>query len=214
MTKAKIRPVRPGTAGDDSGFSDRFWHGWRGGGDEYQHYMGWVRTAVWIFIGVIGIMFASLMLIYIARLSQKPVAQFEPPKLLWVSTAILLLSSATCQWALKSIRRNNLRGLRYGLTLTLALGTNFLIVQLLCWKQLHDLGITAQQHLFSGLFYLFTGLHGIHLFGGMLFMGFVWYQAMHNVYTSKRHLGVEMGTLYWHSMDVLWLALFGLIMFT
>jgi cytochrome c oxidase subunit 3 len=214
MMKTKLRPFRRGTAGDDSDFSDRFWHGWRGGGDEYQHYMSWVRFGVWVFIGVIGIMFASLMLVYIARLSQKPVAQFEPPKLLWISTTLLLLSSVTCQWALHSIRRGNLQGLRYGLTITLALGINFLLMQLLSWKQLHDLGITAQQHLFSGLFYLFTGLHGIHLLGGMLFMMFVWYQAMQNVYTPKRHLGVEMGTLYWHSMDVLWLALFGLIMFT
>ncbi|MCW5935458.1 MAG: heme-copper oxidase subunit III [Fimbriimonadia bacterium] len=207
MTKMKARPVRSGNIGNYIDNSDKFWRGWNGGDDQRAREQ-WARMGMWMVIGVIGLMFATLAAIYVSRLSMKNAFPLELPSLLWISTALIAISSVTCQWALRAIRQDNKKTLALGLGITLILGLNFVVMQLLGWNQLMRTGMDPQKHLFSGLFYLFTGLHAIHLVGGIGFMAFVFYRALHNAYSSRRHLSVELGTLYWHFMDALWVALF------
>ncbi len=167
-----------------------------------------VRLGMKMFLVAITMMFAALAAIYLVRLPVRADFPFELPRVCWFSTAVILISSLSMQAALKAARRQQLMHLRRWLALTFALGWLFLMLQLIGWFSLHQ---GAQANLYSGLFYLFTGLHGLHLLGGLVFLAWLLYQAMRSPAPPADLLPIEMGALYWHFLDALWVALFTLM---
>lgn len=167
-----------------------------------------VRWGVWLFLAAVTMMFGALAMIYLLRLPVRADFPFELPRISWFSTAVILISSVSMQFALNAARRGRLKSLQYGLALTFALGWLFLVLQVMSWFAVKQ---SVAASIFSGLFYLFTGLHGLHLLGGLLFLAYLLYGAMRLSYRPNNLLPLEMGTLYWHFLDVLWLALFALM---
>lgn len=160
----------------------------------------------------ISVLFGALAVLYIARLPDRPDYPFKPPASLWISTIILLASGVSCQLALVAVRNGAKRRALYFLSVTFVLGIGFLFSQLLAWLQLQAAGVYAQSNPFSGLFFIITALHGIHLIAGLLWLAACIAFARKGAYTPKRHAGLRMALSYWHFMDVVWLALFGLLM--
>ena len=182
-------------------------HRFGGGGEGEQPFdaVSAVRWGVVIFLVAITMMFGALAVIYLLRLPVRAAFPFELPRLSWVSTAVILISSISMQYALHAARHQNRLGLCRGLGITFALGCLFLTLQLLSWLIVKR---SASEGIFTGLFYLFTGLHGAHLLGGVIFLAYLLYRALRKTHLPSDALLVEMGTLYWHFLGALWVALF------
>jgi cytochrome c oxidase subunit III len=127
-----------------------------------------------------------------------------------VNTAILISSSFTVHWALESVRKGNRRGLQMGLMTTWLLGATFLFIQL---NEYIHIGFSARDGAFGSIFYGLTGLHGAHVFVGLLLLTFANIRAFRGHFgtDTKDHLGVELPGIYWHFVDVMWIIVFTVV---
>ena len=132
------------------------------------------------------------------------------PKILWVNTAVLLLSSGTIEIARKRLATGNRAGFRMFWMVTTGLGIAFLAGQFIAWRQLVAQGVFIANNPASSFFYVFTGSHALHLFGGVAMLLFV---AARNFAKSmvSQELAAEVVSYYWHFMDVLWVFLLALL---
>jgi cytochrome c oxidase subunit 3 len=121
------------------------------------------------------------------------------------NTIILLLSSATIQLAAAAIRRNNQAGLTAGILATLLLGATFLIIT--GWEWVHE-PFRPWSHAYGSIFYTLTGFHALHVFGGALLMLFLLIRTLRKRFSASKYLAVEVGSLYWHFVDFIWLIVF------
>jgi len=124
------------------------------------------------------------------------------------ATAILVLSSFTCQFAVWAIRRDDRAGFVRNLTVTLALGIVFLIIQGTDYIVLWTEGLTLDSGIYGTTFYTMTGFHGAHVLGGVIMLSVVLYRGMVGQFSARHHDAVEAASLYWHFVDVVWIALF------
>ncbi len=124
-----------------------------------------------------------------------------------VNTAILISSSFTVHYALEGIRRNNRRAMKLGLAATWLLGATFLFIQL---NEYVHIGFSARDGSFGTIFYSLTGLHGAHVFVGLLILTFANIRAFRGHFGPEhdQHLGVEVAGIYWHFVDVMWIVVF------
>ena len=122
-----------------------------------------------------------------------------------VNTAILLSSSLTMHWTLVSAKSGNRFGLKAGILSTFGLGATFLFVQI---NEYAHLGFSPQDHAQGSIFYGLTGLHGCHVFIGLLLLSFVMVRSFRGHFTPEQHRGVEVPGIYWHFVDVMWIVVF------
>ena len=122
-----------------------------------------------------------------------------------MNTIILVTSSFTVHWALQSIKRGNRTGLQAGLTLTFLLGLTFLLTQL---REYSRIGFAPYTDAFGTIFYCLTGLHGAHVFVGLLLLLASTVRSYRGHYSADAHLGVEIPGIYWHFVDVMWIVVY------
>ena len=122
-----------------------------------------------------------------------------------ILTVILITSSLVIQLSLRSIRRGEQRRAVVFLGLTIALGFAFLLLQLYDYSQL---GFGVKDGTFGTLFYVMTGIHMAHVFGGVVFLTLVFGQAMGGSLSPSNHDSLAAGAIYWDFVDVVWLLLF------
>lgn len=136
-----------------------------------------------------------------------------PPASLWLSTVIILISSITMQWALRSAKKDRQKGLVNGLLITQILGWLFMALQVLAWLQFYLRIAPAVQFSgpYLGTFYVLTGLHAAHVLGGLIPMAIVYVRAKRGLYHPNYHPGVRYSTIYWHFLDAVWVVMFVLI---
>ncbi|HEY8465406.1 MAG TPA: heme-copper oxidase subunit III [Solirubrobacterales bacterium] len=156
-----------------------------------------------------GAFFAAYFFIrVVANEGPWPPEPYElPVAVAGVNTAILVSSSFTIHWALESIRRNNRQGLLLGLGITWLLGATFLFIQI---NEYIHIGFSARDGAFGSIFYGLTGLHGAHVFVGLLLLTFANIRAWRGHFgpEPKKHLGVELPGIYWHFVDVMWIIVY------
>ena len=122
-----------------------------------------------------------------------------------VLTIILVTSSFTCQFAVWAIRRDDRAGFIRNIGVTLVLGIVFLIGQAYDYS---TLGFGISDTPFGTTFYTLTGFHGAHVFGGAVMLSVVLYRGLAGQFSARHHDAVEATSLYWHFVDVVWVALF------
>ena len=120
-------------------------------------------------------------------------------------TIILVISSFTCQLGVWAIRRDDRTGFIRAIGVTLVLGIIFLIGQLYDYA---EIGFGISDTPFGTTFYTLTGFHGDHVFGGAVMLSVVLYRGLAGQFSAKHHDAVEATSLYWHFVDVVWIALF------
>jgi cytochrome c oxidase subunit III len=132
------------------------------------------------------------------------------PPLLWINTAVLLLSSGTLELARTRLARADGDGFKKYWLLTTVMGVAFLSGQIVAWKQLALQGIYLATNPASSFFYIFTGAHALHLLGGIVALIYV---ARRNFSETNvtRSLAAEVTSYYWHFLDALWLFLLALL---
>jgi len=173
------------------------------------------KFAMWLFLASEAMFFAGLIAAYLVlRLagSQWPVvADVLNVPLVAGNTFILIVSSVTMVLAFASIESGDQRRLRQYLIATAVLGSVFLSIQAVEWRELLAEGTTVSTSLFGSTFFTLTGFHGLHVLGGVLFMLYVVARAYQGRYTKEEHGGVELMGLYWHFVDVVWIFLFTIV---
>jgi cytochrome c oxidase subunit 3 len=167
---------------------------------------------VFIFIASEIMLFGAFFTVYFftrvvnPATTEWPPAPYEFPKYIaFVNTCLLVTSSFTIHWALSSIKRGNRAGMRAGLVLTLLLGTTFLITQLVEYARI---GFAPHTGAFASCFFGLTGLHGAHVFVGLMVLLFMTIRAFRGHFSPENHHGVEIGGIYWHFVDVMWIVVY------
>lgn len=176
------------------------------------------RIGMWVGIASILMMFTALSSAYIVRAASandwKPLAM---PRILLLSTALILISSGTLEAARRKLKDSAGSSHKRWLLLTVALGIGFLISQLLAWRQLIRQGVYVASNPHSSFFYLLTAAHGAHLLGGLAALSYLLLRARvpqdNAAAQIKAQGGADAVSLYWHFMDFLWVYLFVLLFF-
>jgi len=190
----------------------------RSGGDDWRFSADRYRIGVWVAIGSILMLFVALTSAYIVRSASsndwKPIAM---PRVLWLSTALILISSITMEVSRRSLKRQRDGGYGRWLIVTVGLGLAFLATQLLAWRQLVRQGVYLASNPYNSFFYLFTAAHGLHLLGGILALGYLVLRTTRKRSTVEGELrrvgAARAASIYWHFMDGLWVGLFLLLFF-
>jgi cytochrome c oxidase subunit 3 len=198
------------------------------------------HVGLWVYLGVATVLFSLITAAYLMRMGDHGATIGSPPDwhgillptTLWINTGVLILASIAWEAARMAARAERPAGLRHALLASGALGFLFLAGQILVWRQLHeagyfvagpslcltgwsDLGQPALHVLPSnpavGFFYMITGIHGLHIVGGLAAWGRTIVRAAGGIDVSRT---IGLGATYWHFLLAVWLAMFGLLLST
>jgi len=169
------------------------------------------KIGLGIFLAVIGALFALFISAYLMRMGGADWWGIPIPDLLWVNTAVLAASSVALQWAKREARSGRSETLNIALTVAAATAVLFLAGQLVAWRQLVSAGYVLADNPANSFFYMITGLHALHILGGLLVLGRTAVRARTGLATEKLYLSVDLCALYWHFMLVVWLIIFALL---
>ncbi len=186
-----------------------------------------MKLGVWLFLASEVMFFTALIggSLTIRRVSAawpKPGEILNIP-LTSLNTFILIVSSLTVVKALAAIQEGDQRRFKRFLLATLALGVVFLGIQAYEYQKLIHEGLKVAEAFemegtgavypatYASTFFVQTGFHGMHVFGGVIWLCIVAFKAFKGVYTPKDHLGVELFGLYWHFVDLVWILLFTIV---
>lgn len=185
------------------------------------------KMGMWIFLVTEILMFGGLFAAYIVfRLWYPDLFTQASAELntLWggVNTVVLIGSSLTVAMAIKSAQLNQKKNIAINLGITLALAAVFMVIKYFEWTHKFELGIFPGQfydfggiahekaNVFFSLYYLMTGLHGIHVLIGMGIMSWLLWRSFKNHFDSEYYTPIEITGLYWHLVDIIWIFLFPL----
>jgi cytochrome c oxidase subunit 3 len=155
---------------------------------------------------VFGAFFTAYFFIRVAQGDPWPAPGMHlPVPVAGVNTAILISSSFTLHWAQISIRKGNRFGLKAGMVATFLLGCTFLFIQI---NEYANIGFAPQDAAQQSVFYALTGLHGAHVFIGLLLLLFVTIRSFRGHFTPEKHEGLEVPGVYWHFVDIMWVIVY------
>jgi cytochrome c oxidase subunit 3 len=167
------------------------------------------KFTLWIGIGSIIMMFAGLTSAYIVKGSLPGFSAVQMPQIFYYSTAVMLISSVTMQWALKSFKERGMQQYRRLITVTVILGIGFIAMQIIGFSQLWNNGTKLQGSTGAGQFlYVIFGLHAVHVLGGVIALLVIFIKAFSARIRNYNAVPVEVMSTYWHFVDLLWVYLF------
>jgi cytochrome c oxidase subunit 3 len=192
-----------------------------GGSDGDKRRRDWsperYRIGVYVGLASILMMFTALASALIVRAGLPSSIDWrggQMPSLVYLSTALIIASSFTFTRAKHALSRNVEGAYNLWLGLTLALGLGFLASQFLAWRQLVAQGVYLATNPHSSFFYVLTGLHAVHILGGIVGLGYLFVFARRGTDAdadAKRRTLTDVVGIYWHFMDLLWVFLFLLL---
>ena len=173
------------------------------------------KIVFWTFIGSECMFFGSLIATYLVY-KGKSLEGPMPHEILNIpltsfSAFDLLMSSLTMVLALAGIQRGNMRAARLWLAVTATLGMVFVGLQAYEFTHFVHEGLKLQTNLFACTFYVLTGFHGTHVTVGVIWLWTLFFSTFTGRIGPKNDLDVEICGLYWHFVDVVWIAIFTLI---
>ena len=170
---------------------------------------------MWIFIIVVAMVFAATILGYIVvrlnphmQVPWRSSSDASLPYTLLVSTLVLFASSATLHQCLKCAKRDDTKGCTRFASVTYWLGFLFVLLQGEAWWSMWMRHVNIDANLYAWTFYVLTALHVLHIIGGLFALGVVTRNANEGLYSAARHNGIVLCAMYWHSLDVIWVALY------
>jgi cytochrome c oxidase subunit III len=173
---------------------------------------GAYRLVTYVVIVWVAVLFCTLTLVLESRwVHSKDWVAIPLPHVLYLNTAILLLSSLTVELARSSVRSSTGSRCARWMLITLLLGLAFLGGQIAAWRELTFRGLHLGSNPGSFFLYLITGAHGLHLVGGIILLASVALFLGRLADKEKRETAVSAAALYWHFMDGLWCYLLVLL---
>jgi len=138
----------------------------------------------------------------------------DEPVVLWINTGFLILASVSYQWTTSVALKSHAQKIKLGLITSGIFSIFFLIGQFTAWQQLIEKGMYASSNPSIAFFYVLTAMHGLHLLGGL----YVWARSVIRVSrdadAESIRLSVELCTVYWHFLLLVWALLFSLMIST
>ncbi|GAA3765493.1 cytochrome c oxidase subunit 3 [Flavobacterium ginsengiterrae] len=157
-------------------------------------------------------MFAGLTSAFVVSKSRADwLTNFQIPIAFYFSTAVIIGCSVTFFLAKKAIQKDNRTAATAFLLATLGLGVSFVVLQFAGFGQIIDSGyyMTGQGSSITTTFlYVIALMHLLHLAGGLISLLIIIYNHFKQKYNSTQTLGIELGAMYWHFLDLLWVLLF------
>ncbi|MGI8568800.1 MAG: cytochrome c oxidase subunit 3 [Methylocella sp.] len=172
------------------------------------------KIGLGVFLAVVSSLFALLISAYSMRMEMGEWKPAPVPKLLWLNTGALILSSGALQWARVAAHRGRLDRVRAVLLAGGIFAFAFLAGQLVAWRQLDAAGYYLTANPAAAFFYLITGVHGLHLLGGLVALGRTMDKAWQGAKLDQMRLSVDLCATYWHFLLFVWLVLFSLLLLT
>jgi cytochrome c oxidase subunit 3 len=164
------------------------------------------RFGVWLMLGTMSMMFIGFTSSYMVRRIAGDWRPIPLPGILWVNTLALLASSAVLEMARRALKAWDLPGAQRWLGLTGLLGLAFAGGQLLAWKSLAALGVFLASNPHSSFFYMLTGVHLVHLAGGLIWYAVTFTRLRRMAYAPGED-GLGLFAVYWHFLGGLWVYL-------
>lgn len=168
------------------------------------------------FCASLAVLFLATIVLYLVYRASSPgwppAGSVILPSGLWFSTLVLALSSVTLYLAERAVRRDDRAALSAGMVFTTILGLVFLALQWLAWNEI--VAINALPHdanLYIGLFFVLTGLHGLHVIGGVVPLVITTHRALSGRYSARSCRGVRCCAIYWHFLGGVWVTLLALL---
>ena len=176
-----------------------------------------IGTIVWLSSELM--FFAGLFAMYFTARAQNPPGESWPPApfeldvpYALVVTIVLVASAFTCQFGVFAAERGDVFGLRRWYVVTLVMGTIFVLGQANEYRTLIEEGLTIPSGAYGTVFYLATGFHGLHVTGGLVAFLFVLGRTfLARTFTHEQAVTAVVVSYYWHFVDIVWIALFGVI---
>ncbi len=163
-------------------------------------------------MGSMTMMFAGIVSAFVVSKSREDwLKDFHLPTAFYFSTATIILCSITFHLAKKAIQKDNRQGTTLFLLLTLALGIGFVLCQFTGFRQLMESGYFftgPESNIATTFLYVIATVHLAHLAGGLISLLIIIYNHFKQKYNSTQTLGIELGAMYWHFLDFLWICLF------
>ncbi|GLS34587.1 cytochrome-c oxidase [Mesorhizobium tianshanense] len=169
------------------------------------------KIGLGVFLAVVGCLFALFTSAYFMRMALSDWQALPLPRVLWFNTGVLVLSSIALQCASVAARRGQIDTVRLGLATAGLTALAFLIGQLVAWRELTADGYLLTANPANSFFYLITGMHGLHILGGLVGLGRTAAGAWNGARPERLRLSVELCAMYWHFLLFVWLAIFALL---
>jgi cytochrome c oxidase subunit 3 len=173
-----------------------------------------IKVGLGVFLTVATSLFALLISAYHMRMMAADWTTLPLPRVLWLNTAVLILAGVAMQWTRSAAQWGQIDNVRIGLITAGVFTFSFLAGQLWAWQQLNASGYFVTNDPATAFFYLLTALHGLHLLGGMWVWGRTTAKVLRGVEVAKVRLSVELCTVYWHYLLLVWLVLFAVLLQT
>ncbi len=158
---------------------------------------------------VFGAFFTAYFFIRVVAGDSWPGPGDELPKLIaGFNTAILLSSSLTMHWTVVAAKADNRLAMKAGIVTTFLLGATFLFIQV---NEYVHIGFAPSDSAQASIFYGLTGLHGCHVFVGLLLLGIVMIRIFRGHFSPQEHRGIEVPGIYWHFVDVMWVIVYSTV---
>jgi cytochrome c oxidase subunit 3 len=168
---------------------------------------------------VVLMTFCGLIAAYVVLATNRSIEwqPFRLPVQVWISTAIIVVSSIAYHLGQSATVRNNQPAAKRWFIITTVLGAMFISSQLLAWVELRYRGLYIAGNPYVGFFYVFTIVHAVHVLGGVAALGSillrVWHPVSNNTEIFRRKSVAQVVGWYWHFMGGLWIVLFLLLGF-
>ena len=188
------------------------------------------KLGMWLFLATEVLLFAGLFLGYTVYRWMYPDTFAEAAKLLdlkmgAINTVVLISSSFTVAWAYHCVKVDQLKRALGLLGFTIVCACGFLVIKYFEYMhKIHEGMLPGAMYSYTGegappgpanmffaVYFTTTGLHALHVVVGMTVLGFVVRGILKGKYHSRNYVGVELGALYWHLVDLVWIFLFPLL---
>lgn len=169
------------------------------------------KFVLWIAMGSIVMMFAGLTSAYLVRRAEANWLVFKLPPVFWFSTVVILISSLTIHLALKSFKARVMHRYRIFITITAFLGLLFALLQYTGFNYLYSHGVQVfgvGSNPSASFLGIIIGLHALHVLGGVIALFIIFLRAYSSRIKRYNVTPVELISIYWHFVDILWIYLF------
>jgi len=175
------------------------------------------KLGIWVFLASEVMLFGGLFSAYVFLRMAAPVGEFAywgsklSIPMATVNTLVLISSSVTVIMSWASLKMKDFEKYKMYMGLTLLCALIFLVIKYFEYTGKFHHGIYPSSSTFMAIYFTLTGLHGLHIIGGMIVMGYFWLPAGNKMWHSEPdHFTnrIEVAGLYWHFVDLVWIFLF------
>ncbi|HRV81772.1 MAG: cytochrome c oxidase subunit 3 family protein [Planctomycetes bacterium] len=186
------------------------------------------KLGIWIFLFTEIMFFSGLFVAYTVYRSMRPdifqnAAQYLDTTMGAINTGVLLLSSLTAAWGVRCAQLGNKKGLILNLCITILCAFGFMFIKYLEYSHKFHVGLLPGRWFveeagrpdglktFFSIYFVMTGLHGIHVLAGIVVFVWLLRRAIRGDFTPEYYGPVDFAALYWHLVDLIWIYLFPLL---